>query len=226
MATKTLILRPVKVTCDDETLVTFYPDTAALSTAHMLVNEEVADDDSTYVLASAGSNVYYHFNYVKPSDLKNINSFTFYVKIKAETAGSNSNYNNINYSINLSSQYTLPSSKLGTEAGYIIHSGAGNSDDITANIIQEFNDTTSDLNFYITQNVASGGKNNPIRTTQIYVEIIYEPEDIIYIRSNDVWDITEYTELYFKNNVEWVKLESPAESVFDDGSKYKIKEVD
>ena len=218
MATKTLILRPVKVTCDEESLLTFVPDTTTLDSAHLLINEEIADDDATYIECKTPVNIMYHFSYVKPADMKQIIGFNFYTRDAAILTGPT-----CSYTLFLNSDYVLSSIKHANNEKYEVRTVSFSETD-ESNIFKELN---SSIDFHVTQaTTSSGSKAMTINVTQVYVEIIYEPADIIYIKSNDIWDAKLYIEVYSKNNVEWVKLESPAESVFENNSKYKIKEVD
>lgn len=88
MATKTLILRPTSITVEDEALISFYPAETPIDKAHLLVNEEVSDDDSTCIIISPGGTVYYHFDYIIPSNLANVTNFTLIHKGRAEVSSS------------------------------------------------------------------------------------------------------------------------------------------
>lgn len=223
MATKTLILRPVKVTCDDESLVTPTPNDTTIDNWHLLVNEEVRDDNSTYLLCKSPSNVSYHFNYIKPIDMQNIVGFNLHIVDKCNNAVTTT----FSYTLFLVNNYVLPNFSRDTNTSWATEDKI-----ITANQSDStniFNELNSVSDFYVTQGLSSGNMGNKVGevlVTQVYIEIIYESVDIIYFKSNDIWMRNLCPGVYSKNNVEWVKLKSSAESFFDNSSKYRIKEVD
>ena len=204
MATKTIILRPTSVTCDDETLVTLYPTDTLMSNAHILVNETTADDDATYITNGLGSNIHYHFSYTKPDDLKNVSKFSFKVRYKAEGTESGTTYT-ICFASN---NYNIGSSTGGSSTEYTDVSESITTD-ISDSIIAEFNNVSSTCNFYITQATATGNnKSKPIRTTQIYVEITYEDNNaaISYFKQDGNWVNIGVLTMYYKRNNKWRKL--------------------
>ena len=176
MATKTLILRPTSITCDNESLVTLYPSGTTLSNAHLLVNEEVTDDDATYITGGLGSNINYHFTFAKPDDFKNVTKFSFTVRHKLEAS---SQQHSIAYEIYLNANnYTLCTM---TENSTVYSDMNENiTDDIQNSIVNALNNDQN-LNFYITQAVSTGNnkKSKPIRTTQMYIEITYETNEAV-----------------------------------------------
>ena len=145
MATKTLILRPTSVTSDDASLVTLYPADTALANAHILVNEEIADDDATYITGGLGSNIHYHFTFIKPDDLKNITGFSFVVRYKFEAS---STQHNAAYTMYLgSNNYTLCT--ITANSTTYLDTNESITDDIKNEIINTLNNSQN-LNFYIT----------------------------------------------------------------------------
>lgn len=202
MATKTLMLRPTSITCDDASLVTLYPADTILANAHMLVNEEVADDDATYITGGLGSNIHYHFTFTKPDDLKNIIGFSFLVRHKLEAS---SQQHSIAYTIYLGSDnHTLCTMTDNTTVYADMNENI--SDDIKTSIISSLNNSQN-INFYITQTVSTGNSNKskPIRTTQMYIEVIYESNDTViqYFKQNDKWINIGELSVYYKRNYEW-----------------------
>lgn len=231
MATKTLILRPLKVTCDDESLLTFVPDTTTLESAHLLINEEVADDNATYIKCRTPANsegidtvsVSYHFNYVKPIDMSQIVSVTYYSKQTRENAAVN---NNLTYVLHLENDYNLSALAPGGASSFdFTFCSLYESDKESA--IAEF-DIASD--FLVIQNLSDMDSNSKsssnVQVTQAYIEIVYETFEIAHIKNDDTWNMVKCKEFYLKDNNAWTKLELPIENIFDDGSKYRIKEVD
>lgn len=201
MATKTIILRPTSVTSDNETLVTLYPTDTAMANAHILVSEEVADEDATYITSGLGSNVYYHFACAKPEDLKAVTGFSFKIRYRTEGTTSGTTYElNI-----LSSTYSIASTGTTNNTAYV--DVVDNlTDDIKSAIITDFNNGSSTWDFNIGQITAKGqSKHKPIRTTQIYIEITYEDnqEVVSYFKQDGTWLPLGGFIMYYKRNDKW-----------------------
>lgn len=204
MATKTIILRPTSITSNDESLVTLYPTDTMMSNAHMLVNEEIADDDATYITSGLGSRIQYRFTYTRPDDLNNISGFSFTVRHKSEGSDSGTTYTLYLTSNN----YVICSTSSGNSAAYS-NTSDNITDDIRNSIITEFDNVESSLNFYITQSTATGSsKNKPIRTTQIYVELTYVDNNAVvsYFKQNGTWVKLDNFIMYYKRNHQWTLL--------------------
>jgi hypothetical protein len=202
MATKTLILRPASITCDNESLVTLYPADTTMANAHILVNEESSDEDATYITGGLGSNISYHFVFTKPENLKNITGFSFTVRHKLEA---NSSQHSISYNMYLGSDnYTLCT--MTENPTTYVDMIDTITDDIKSTIVGTLDDANS-VNFYITQAVATGNSNKskPIRTTQMYIEITYETNDIVlqYFKQGDAWISLGEFSMYYKRNHRW-----------------------
>ena len=221
MATKTLILRPTSVTSDDDSLVTLYPSGTSMTSAHMLVGEETADEDATYITGGLGSNIHFHFTFSKPSDLKNIIGFSFTVRNKYEASSSN---HNISYNLYINSNsYTL-CSLTGNPTIYTDMSSSITSE-IQNEIIGLLNN--GDLEFFVTQAAGTGSKGKPIRTTQMYIIITYESNDAVlqYFKQNDQWtNIGELT-IYYKNSDEWTLLNDAQIELYINDEKYLIEVI-
>ena len=227
MATKTLILRPTSVTSNDETLVTLYPISTTMAEAHVLVSEATADDDSTYIVSKLGSVVHYHFAFTKPADFKNASNFNFNVRYKSEGGATTGTAYTLNFGTD--SGYSIGSTGTTNQASYIDIAGTITTTDAEA-IIAKFNDTSSDLTFYITQSTATGAsKNKPIRTTQIYVEISYEDissqEALSYFKSNGEWINLGVYNAYYKKNNKWTSLKASDLDPYS-SKKYKIEVIE
>ena len=226
MATKTLILRPVRVTTDDESLVTLYPSNTTMANAHTLVSEEVADDDATYIwLTGAKGAVRYYFEYTKPEDLISITNFTVTLKEKLE---SGSNVGGYNFYINNTMQAIGGSITLNTSE-YNFYTLSPNTDKALTSIINLFSEATSDTEIYFYRNVNSNSsKASPLKTTQVYMEITYEAKeeakpDLIYLKKDNIYTQVNYNSIYSKNNNSWVITDI---SSLQNNEKYIIKEVE
>lgn len=203
MATKTLILRPTSITSSDESKVTLYPSDTTMANAHMLVNEETADDDATYIIGGLGSTINYHFSFTMPSDLKNILGFSFVVRHKMDASSSN---HSVQYRMALGSgEYLLGTLTTNPTAYDDMFSALD--EDTTDEIISSLSGTTTS-NFYVEQIVATGNnKSKPIRTTQMYIEITYEnnTSTIQYVKQNGIWVNIGELNFYYKRNGSWRK---------------------
>ena len=227
MATKTLILRPVSVTCDDTSLVTLYPTSTALSEAHLLVNEETADDDATYITSGLGSNVNYHFVFDKPSDFKNIIGISILIRYKFE---STSTMHSLTYTVNLDTEsFAITNTATQTSTAYVdqIESFA---DDLQSMIAAELNSTQS-LSFYITQALSTtqSNKSKPVRTTQMYIEVTYESSDPIlqYFKQANKWISLGELALYYRSSDSWDLLtDLQIDEYVDANKKYLIEVID
>lgn len=74
------------------------------------------------------------------------------------------------------------------------------------NFLNYFNTIKQNTAFYIEQKVGTATKNNPIRITQLYIEITYTTPDATtttYIKTNGSWAETPIT-IYEKNNSSWI----------------------
>ena len=205
MATKTLILRPTSITSENTSLVTLYPSDTTMDNAHILVNEEVADDDATYITGGLGSNVSYHFNFTKPDDLKKITGFSFLIRHKFEASSAQ---HTITYQLYIgANNYTLKSLAGSDNPTVYTDMNENITDEIRNAIISAINDEQN-TSFYITQTITgNSSKSKPIRTTQIYIEIIYENNASIiqYLKQNNTWINIGELNLYYKRNAKWSK---------------------
>lgn len=219
MAVKTVILRPISVTTSNESLVSFYPSDTTLPNAHLLVNEEVADDDSTYIVGGLGGNVNYHFSFTKPNNLKDVADFSFIVRSRVESGTGDST----SYSLHLqSNKYSLLT--VSNNSTSYVDSSDATSTDIKTSIVADLNATTSNLEFYISQDVATGtNKSKPTRVTQIYVIITYNDnnDDVFYMKKGGSWIKLGNTILWKYNNT-WSSLNL---GLIANNSKFYVKEV-
>ena len=222
MATKTLILRPTSITVEDESLISFYPAETSMDKAHLLVNEEVPDDDSTCIIISPGGTVYYYFDYIMPSDLDNVTNFKMIHKGRAEVSSSSAG-NMLSNSISIeNNNYTMTGQTYGESVEYkITNCSIVGGDSSEEDFLNYFNTIKQNTAFYIKQSVGTATKNNPIRITQLYIEITYTTDTTTtYIKTNGSWVETPIT-IYEKNNGSWItsNLSNLATK------KYVLKEV-
>ena len=233
MATKTLILRPIKVSTSNDSLVTLQPSSTTMSNAHTLVNEEVADDDSTYVaITGTGGKVYYYFEYNKPENLESITNVVVIAREKLETG---SNLGGVSLYINDTS-YPLSGGSISTTEynTRTCEASTSTSSTVLDKIISALKDATSADKIYFQRTVnTNSSKMSPLRTTQVYMEITYEASEpippepvvdkVISIKKNGVWTTINHTLIYHKINNVWTASDT---SILQNNQKFIIKEVE
>ena len=227
MASKTLILRPISLTSDDESKVTFYPSNTTIANAHMLVNEETADDDATYITSDLGSNVNYHFVFDKPSDFKNIIGISILIRYKFEASSS---MHSLTYTVNLSTE-SFAITNTTTPTSTIYADQIENfTDDLQSAIVTELNNTQS-LSFYITQALSTtqSSKSKPVRTTQMYIEVTYENNSSVlqYFKQDTKWVNIGELAMYYRSRDSWDLLtDLQIDAYIDPDKKYLIEVID
>ena len=230
MATKTLILRPHIVNFEDETLITLYPSGTSITNASILVDDEVADDDSTYILGSKGSVIYYSFRDWIPEDLGAITDFKIYSRCKAEVAGTSNQSNPFSFVYN-------GDGTDGTRIAYLSQYLGKDTEYVTKTFDESINDETLLSHLYnmiissyisfdimISQNIDTDSKSNPIRITQVYIEITYETKKTfkpIYLKSNNIWTPIQGT-IYQKTNGVWTET---TPETLQNNTKYLINNI-
>lgn len=218
MASKTLILRPIAITCGDESLVSFYPTDATIANAHLLVDEETADDDSTYITLSPGAAVKYYFEYNKPYNCTAITDVSFRFRSCPEVKGSNNMSNQISHKVEIL-DYDDSISMYGhsfatSDVMYYDYDAT----ETNKGNIATYLSGVSNANINISQTVGTGDKNNPIRTTQVYMQITYDYENGLYLKENGEWQTVDGI-VYHKQSGTWIETDT---TVFTAG-KYKLQ---
>ena len=229
MATKTLILRPVAVYAGD-TAVTLYPSSTTIEQAHLLVNEEIADDDTTYITLATGEAVNYHFIYQKPLDLANVTNVVFHFRSLPETTGTANASNSVSHGLFVlgDNSYSFNAKAFGTSAAiYQDYDIEASNESTLSEVISIFNTLSTNDPFYCRQSIINtGNKFCPIRTTQMYVKITYETKEdsdinFYYVKNNDKWKSYPVA-MYKKSNNVWVET---TEDIFENNSRYVIKNI-
>lgn len=221
MATKTLILRP---TGSNFGATTFYPEGDS-TTAYLLVSEELADEDSTYVLTEStlprGG-----FTFTLPDiptvpiairiivrACTSINDST--MTLSYPTAGLNEDVQ-MGYSdkISLSTTYEDYSYSIPNEDIPLFWYAINNRDCTSGHVTTSCGANSTD---------SKASKNAKI--TQLYLEIDYEDEketciENIYLKKNSAW-LELSCEIYQKQEGIWLKTNS---TVFKNNSKFKFQE--
>ena len=200
MATKTIIYRPTE---DSK-----HNDYAASSGSNVyaMVNEAVADDDSTYASGSSSDSFFVIAYYTPPANATYVSSrlvarakvesgdATMLLELQGSTSTTTSGATYISLKdlkSALSTTYTDYSLDCVNPAGY------------------------PHLRFSISH--TSSGKGT-IRVTQIYYEVTYEVPDSTLIKQNGAWAELAGT-IYQKQNGVWVEVDA---SALADGDEYMI----
>ena len=213
MATETMILRPVLVDSPDTTLVSLVPSATDLTLAYALINEQVADDDSGYIICSAGGKINSYFDYKRPATMSNITGIAVKIRCKLESSQTTKKLLN---SITASSTFAATDLSEIT-ANYVDYQLTFSDIDI---LINELN-TAREMRISLASSIASGTKNSPIRITQIWIEITYESMlTEVYQKIGGIWNKLPDPKFYKFSNGAWQSL---MKDEFYDGQKYILQ---
>lgn len=231
MATETVILRPDGIyTQSTSSILTCYPSDVASKEQYLLVCEEVADDDASYVIISS---ILFSFGFAIPTEYvgKTPSSIKIFFRQKLENAGT-------------SASLAIKLGAVGSNSEYYYNmTNYSNCDNITTEVpvtteytslmVNVPRDNLSQLVFdersthiFVGHTVSgSGSKSANPRTTQIYIELTYgdEPETLktIYLKENGSWVSVPCT-IYQKQNGAWIETDA---TVFEDGNQYTFQEL-
>ncbi len=225
MATKTLILRPIA--SDSHTAAyTYIPSDVTDEEAYLLVNEEIADNDITYINISDDAALAWAFQFSVPIEqLQNIQPTAIRVTacLKAVTSTEVSLVFTILTDNPASADTDLT---LTVGQGEIFPSTLNTYEIKSCNLLDGITDSTSTYTleqayaglleqngtFYMsTANYVEGSNKNSeanyIHLTQIYLEIDYEAEieqePLLYVKQDNTWQ-SVYGEAYKKVNNQWI----------------------
>lgn len=234
MASETLILRPVSVGTIMGT-PSRYPSDTSDANLHILVSEETADDDSTYIAMPS----MLYFNFTLPDEYIDKTPYSIGIYFRAANKSTDATINTTVYitipdsesetgyasavladNIELTSSYQTFRQEISTE--YISHFYSVLTD---KDSIANFAGARGHVLFDCTD--TSNTKSSDTRLTQIYLELIYNDSetthtDIIYVKQNGNWVAIDST-FYQKQNGAWVLTDSSVlqngfQYVFNDGS--------
>ena len=217
MATKTMILRPTAMLNTDS--FTGYAGGVETELSHLLVSEEVADDDATYITSKASATSPTNgFLFTKPQNIVPTN-IRIVCRVKSSTASSSCAifYNKESGVTRVASpsvsttyqneSYALPSADL-TEFWKIINS-------------------TDTFHISFCSGTGVNDKSTAYTTslTQLFLEVDYEEAEsedpILYVKANGVFSPIS-GDVYKKINDSWMISDT---SVFNDGDKFKLQTI-
>ena len=185
MAIKTLILRPITGSYDSPAT---YPDSVATEERYLLVSEEVADDDATYIsINTTAINAVTMFSV--PSGYQSLipQSMRLVVRARAaSTATTGLVVQRTHMSLDASSTSNVELASFAITSEYAMYTTTIESSIIEGVWNALYTDNAS--NYFILKSKASSGKNTALRVTQVYLEVDFEVEDTeatgIYVRNN------------------------------------------
>lgn len=221
MATQTIILRPTGTATGSNASYTPFPTNTAKEDVYLLISEEFADDDATYLVAKGTS---LSGGILFTTTNLNITPINIRIVTRMRTTIANSTAL-ITYSIvdgtenleiiNLSEEYVTYVQSIPSEHT----SGFWN-----AMLTNEISHITISAGSTSTDTKAS----KDVRITQLYLEVDYddgtgseEITETIYLKENGSWTSIPCT-IYQKQNGAWVQTDS---SIFENGENFILQEV-
>jgi hypothetical protein len=217
MAVDTLILRPTDGYCDSDG--GRYPETTNVDETHLLVCEEIADDDATYVVTTDILHGAY-FAVTVPSAYHNKQPSSIRIKFRARDEVSGINYAWIEINGGTESMDDdIESGNLSITDAYSLYSFAIPSENmltvwetIKKPIDNVTNNESRNYHFYIVAkkiNVSSK-TSSKVRITQVYLEVDFDDDtptsQEIYFKQNGVW--LDVNAQYKKVDGLWVEITS------------------
>lgn len=243
----TEILRPVwstNMVGSNSTAINATPSLDNYYDFYSLVDEQVADDDSTYITIPANS---FH-NLALMFESENLSNryleiskivFTFRTRASTENICNKvgigfinesptiSTLNDLACSIDGDSLYTTSTISTDWETLSVSYNGSLVIPNITASLAYSASDPPLVLLLGAVQPSDSTKDSSfSIDITQAYVEVTYgdgttETSEMIYLKENGSWISVPCT-IYQKQNGSWIEADS---SVFEDGNNYTFQEV-
>lgn len=221
MATKTLILRPTSnSTSSNIRNYTLYPSDTATANIYLLLSEEKADDDATYI-STSGTLALDGVYFTVPTEYTNITPIAIRLFVRTKTISS--------------AKAASPSLRIDGVEGLstntldyiVINYDAYETNSTEISEIDAVWNALVTGDFFLALGASntnsSGGKSTStfeVRYTQIYIEADYEegPDfPIAYVKNDSEWVQAEA--IYHKENGEWVECE---ENTLTNGSRYRV----
>lgn len=213
----TLILRPTSDISLDHTC-------SSGSSGYAMLNEETADDDSTYIQqaisseSSSSKTSSFKFTAAMPVSKLKITAIKAYVRATS-TSSSSRDTSNLSFTVSINGK-TSSSQSRNLTSGYSTYSVS--LDTSTFNLNNTEIDNLNNLNFQMSI-TTSGDRDKDkfyIRITQIYLEITYEEiiTQKLYLKVNGVYQPVQ--NVYKKINNQYV-LQDDISSLFNTSTKYK-----
>ena len=214
----TLILRPTSDISLDHTC-------SSGSSGYAMLNEETADDGSTYIqqtinsiLSSSETTSSFKFTMAMPVSKLKITAIKAYVRATSTSSSSSDSYS-LNYTVSINGE-TSSSQSMSLSSSYSTNSVSLSTSTFNLNDVEINN--LNNLNFQMS--ITTSGRRNKdtfyIRITQIYLEITYEEiiTQKLYLKVNGVYQPVQ--NVYKKINNQYV-LQDDISSLFNTSTKYK-----
>lgn len=234
MATETLILRPTWI--PEDCALSCFPTDYGQAETYKLVSEVTADNEATYVIIKEkmATDPDNFFGFTAPEEYKELTPTA--IKI----CGIASPYDSVDETEEMIIMYYYYSSETETseyntltEDPQILATGSWTEFEVSVpdeHVLSMYRhifrkgEASRDIGSvgFIINSVAKNGTEG-IAVTQLYLKIIYEKNDTIYLKENGSWMSIPCT-IYQKQNGTWVSVDS---TIFENGDKYIfIKEDD
>ena len=223
MAKKTMILRPTGFYGTNNIGLTPYPSETSVENYHLLISEESADEDATYVITTDNMPMWGFLFSTENTAITPI-AIRFVAR-----ARSSYNTSNMAFCYFISSKSAINSGDnilLTTQyENYIFVIPEEHLLDAWQELC--YSSQTHFMNFKVTNsnnNNNKGGEADCI-ITQLYIEIDYDDEafasDIVYIKENGLWTGISGT-IYKKENNAWLVADS---TVFNNGDRFNFQKI-
>lgn len=230
MATKTLILRPTSTLIPSSNNIknyTPFPSDTSAENMYMLVTEEIADDDATYIstkmtLPSGG------INFTVPGEYTNITPkmIRLFTRVKTESATgiTSSPYLLLSGHEDLSVEsYEYTVDNYDVYETYLTEILEVDMEALWTNLVNG----NFGILLGVSNTTASGSKSAnsvEVRYTQMYIEIDYDdgiPDGpIAYIKKGTNWVQTDA--IYIKQNGSWIECD---ENTLTNGTQYRVTHI-
>jgi len=229
MATKTLIIRPTGFVAITNSPAKGFPSDTVAEDYYKLVNEEIADDDATYISVSGiNAATLSGLLFEIPDEHTHCDFLSCTIKARAKA-----NAEGLNFNISYDYSETPSDTSTITNTSITIGTLSTSYQDYAYVLEEQFlTYFTSNKSVYVRHQHGTISKDNSCILTQIYLELTYETSDedgeddtseSIYIKQNGSWVAITGT-IYHKENGVWVVTDS---SALQNGTQYiVIKEAE
>lgn len=233
MATETLILRPCATVYGEGGSFTYYPADTLSTEFHTLVNEEIADDDASYICIPTALN-FFMFTIEAPSESYSSiipTAIRLMFRVKLLESDLNIRVHVVYKYVDDAGQYTTFTD---SQYEHAFAAVTGLYEDVCATVDDAYVSSHWDKilvgNYYVhvyvgsTDNNSKTNLSSSVALTQCYLEIDFESDgetSSILIKQDNVWVDLSGT-LYQKREGSWVECDA---SALEDGAKFAVVSV-
>jgi hypothetical protein len=229
MATKTMILKPIDT---DRTGLTPFPSDTDTLDYPLLIAEDIADDDATYLSSTsalAGTFYFVPDLNITPLNIRIVARMRTTILDSLVSIGYYADFNYTSSSailerfddINLSEEYityieTVPTEHISRFFDYKTADGSS-MEGVRCGIV----------NFSVGTTKTGSKATMDYRLTQLYLEIDYNDDndneelvETVYLKENGSWIAIPCSSIYQKQNGQWIIADS---SIFEKGNKFMLQ---